>query len=140
MAIDLKARRISVNFPGGSLTGPYGLIEAVFGQLVAESGGNAEPTQVQRGAYSIQRVIGGPTTSVAGSTYTLKKYPKAVNGGAAGGEAIKVLHNGDWWTLRLSGSHQDFNAWCENAVNAGGIGFLWKSERGTSYGPFGQTA
>lgn len=140
MAIDLKARRIAVNFPGGSVTGPYELIKLVFGQLVADGADDLTPTQIQRGAYSIKRVIGGPSTSVAGSTYSLKKYPKSVSGGAAGGEAIKVLYGGDWWTLRLSGSHQAFNDWITNAVTAGGVGFLWKSERGTSYGPFGTSA
>jgi hypothetical protein len=83
------------------------------------------------------RVIGGDSKSVDSSTYVRKKYPTSVNGGAAGGEPIALLVGGRYWTARLSGSHQDFCDFLTGSSFFQSEALLWRSEKGTQYGPFG---
>lgn len=136
MPTDNLAKKLTVNFPGGSLTATRGLLETMFGENFA--GLTTEPitSTVSVSGHTRRRVIGGPTTSVAANTYTRNKYPSGGSGGAAGGEAIMINLDGDYWSARLSGSHQDFSAFL--ASNSGPLtqSIFWKSEKGTPYGPF----
>jgi hypothetical protein len=135
MAVDPNARKISIGFPGGSITATRGLLTAIFGpDLVAQA--VAESFTVSRKSHSRVRVIGGASTSVAGTNYTRKRYGAAPSNGGAGGEAIAMMYQGDWWTARLSGSHQAFNDWLKNSTWASGVAAMWRSEKGTKYGPF----
>lgn len=136
MATDNKAKKLTLNFPGGSLTATRGLLETMFGEDFAGLTNEPIVSTVSVTGYTRKRVIGGPSTSVAANTYTRSKYPTSVSGGAAGGEAIMINLDGDFWTARLSGSHQDFAAFL--AANDGPLtqSIFWKSEKGTSYGPF----
>lgn len=139
MAVDPLARRLTVGFPGGSLNAARGTLEALFGEdLVQQS--VAATVSVTRRTHNRTRVIGGASTSVASATYSRTKYPQGSSDGAAGGEPIRLFIDGDWWTARLSGSHQDFNAFLEDAQWASGKNAIWKSERGTPYGPFKSTS
>ncbi len=135
MASDPKARKLSIGFPSGSLTASRGLLEALFGENLVNNEQYGESTVSVKG-HSRTRVIGGATTSVAATTYTRKKYPTGQNGGAAGGEPIQFFVGGDWWTVRLSGSHQDLNSWLQTSPGASTSAVIWRSEKGTSYGPF----
>lgn len=135
MAVDQFARRISIGFPGGSLSASRGLLTALFGEaLVNANATGSVPVQV--GSHSRVRVIGGPATAVAATNYTREKFPSGRSNGGAGGEAIRLLVDGDWWTARLSGSHQDLNAWLQTSTWGSGNTAMWKSEKGTKYGPF----
>jgi hypothetical protein len=137
MAFDPKARKMSVGFPGGSLTATVGLLEALFGtELVSPE----EPStaQVSVDSHTRVRVIGGPATAVAGHTYDRKKYPTGQFNGGSGGEAIRFQLNGSDWTARLSGSHQDFNDWLVTKPGNGTAPIYWRSEKGVPYGPFAQ--
>lgn len=135
MAIDQNARRVTMGFPGGSLSATRGLLVALFGpELVNASQTGTASVSVQ--SHSRVRVIGGAATAVSSTTYTRKKFPSGRSNGGAGGEAIKLMVAGDWWTARLTGSHQDFNDWLENSTWASGNTAMWRSEKGTTYGPF----
>jgi hypothetical protein len=140
MANDQKARRIALNYPGGSLTATKGLLEAIFGPNLTGAGQEVEVATVSVSGHSRVRVIGGPSKNVGAFSYSRKKYPVAVNGGAAGGEPIALLVNGKYWTARLSGSHQEFADFLTGASFYLGAPLFWRSERGTQYGPFGSSA
>lgn len=135
MALDPNARKVSLPFPGGSITATKGLLEALFGEALVDAGMTGS-TNVSVGSHQRVRVIGGPATNVAANVYTRKKFPSARSNGGAGGEAIAFLFGGDWWTARLTGSHQDLCSWLENANWSSGQTILWRSEKGTKYGPF----
>lgn len=124
-----------MGFPGGSLSATRGLLVALFGPALvnaAQTGTDAVSVK----AHSRTRVIGGPATSVSATNYSRVKYPSGRSNGGAGGEAIRLFVGGDWWTARLTGSHQDFNSWLESSTWASGVTAMWRSEKGTTYGPF----
>jgi hypothetical protein len=139
MAFDTDARKLTLNFPGGSVRGPAKLLEVVFGDTKLDAAMEGITKSVSVKAHSRVRVIGGPSKNIAANTYTRTRYPSGQAGGPAGGEPIKVLAAGDWWTLRLTGNHESFNQFLGGMVDpddAGSGAIWWKSERGTSYGPF----
>lgn len=133
--MDPKARKISIGFPGGSLTATRGLLEALFGTNLVNASQYGEATVSVQG-HSRVRVIGGASTPVQAHNYVAKKYPTGQRGGGSGGEAIQFLYGGDWWTARLSGSHQALNDWLSDSPGSGTQAIQWRSEKGTSYGPF----
>jgi hypothetical protein len=135
MALDPNARKISIGFPGGSLTSTLGLLKAVFGDDLVESSQYGEAT-ISVKAHSRVNVIGGPSTPVGATNFVKKKYPTGQRGGAAAGEAIQFFYEGDWWTARLAGSHQDLNDWLTTQPGNMSGSLLWRSEKGTPYGPF----
>lgn len=137
MAVDPQARKLSIGFPGGSLTATRGLIEALFGEELADPGTPSSAT-VDVDPHSRVRVIGGPATAVAGHTYTLKKYPSGQFNGGSGGEVIRFVLDDADWSARLSGSHQDFNDWLSTKPGSVPTSIFWKSEKGKPYGPFPQ--
>ena len=138
MAVDAKARRVSVGFPGGAISGTRGLLEAAFGAgLVAAEQSGSQTVAVK--GHLRTRVIGQLPKVIAPNAYTLKKFPSGRSNGGAGGEAIQLLVDGDWWTARLTGSHQDFNDWLSGATWSSGKTIMWRSEKGTTYGPFKAT-
>lgn len=135
MALDPKTRKVAMNFTGGTLTASLGLLEAIWGpQLAAPM--DPETATVSVSGYTRQRLIGGATKTVSANTYTRKKYPVGSGAGAAGGEAIALQVGGKWWTARLSGSHQAFCDFLRGSSFQMAGPLVWKSERGTSYGPF----
>jgi hypothetical protein len=135
MAIDPKARKITITFEGGSLTASRGMLEAVFGPALVASAGS-EPVLVLRESHTRSEYPGGPRTAVSGSTYTLKRYGKPNSGGSSGGEPILMYVNGDPFTARLSGSHQAFCDYLRNSTWQSGNDAFWRSQHGTPYGPF----
>lgn len=135
MASDPNASKISLPFPGGSITATRGLLTALFGEDLVEAGSTGTST-VSVKSHTRTRVIGGPSTNVAANSYQRVKFPAARSNGGAGGEAIQFFFGGDWWTARLSGSHQDLSAWLAAANWSSNQTILWRSEKGTKYGPF----
>lgn len=135
MAMDPLARKISIGFPGGSLTATRGLLQALFGANLVDASQYGEAT-ISVNGHSRTRVIGGASTPVAAHNYVAKKFPTGQRGGGSGGEAIQFLYGGDWWTARLSGSHQDLNDWLSTSPGSSTAALQWRSEKGTPYGPF----
>lgn len=133
--MDPQARKISLGFPGGSLTATRGLLEALFGANLVNASQYGQSTISVQG-HSRIRVIGGASTPVAAHNYVAKKYPTGQRGGGSAGEPVRFFYNGDWWTARLTGSHQALNEWLSGSPGAGTQALLWRSEKGTPYGPF----
>jgi len=132
MAVDPKARRFSVTWNGGYLTASVGLLEALYGEDFNEKVGAGAAKTINVGGHSRQRRIGGPTTSVAGYSYNVIDYPRRVNGGAAGGQPIRIEYGGSWWTARLGGSIQDFKAFLAG-VGSPLAAFQFMTEKGGLY-------
>lgn len=133
---DNLAKKLTVNFPGGSLTATRGLLQVMFGANLGGLTSEGETQTISVKGYTKKRVIGGPSTNVAANTYTVTKYPTTSSGSAAGGEAIMIDLEGRKWTARLSGSHQAFAQFLLD--NSGPLTqtIFWASEKGTKYGPF----
>jgi hypothetical protein len=135
-----KARVFTINFKdGGALTASRGLIDSLFGTLMLTNGICSSPSvDVSVKSHARKRFIGGTAKTVAGYSYSHKTYPTTPKGARKGGERIKLRVNGEWWTARLSGSHQKFMEWiCDNRTSLKVAEFYWKSEDGTNYGPIG---
>lgn len=140
MPADLKAKKVALNFPGGSLTATKGLLEAMFGPNLTGAGANVTVGTVTVSGHSRTRVIGGPSIAVGGYSYTDKKYPTTVGGGAAGGKVVMLLVDGKYWTARLNGSYQNLADFITGTSFFFDGAFFFKTERGTTYGPFGTDA
>lgn len=135
-----KARVYTVNFTGGgALTATKGLLDSIFGAGLMTTGScNAPTSTVSVKSHTRTRVIGGASTPVSGYSYSLKGYPTTPKNARSGGEEIKIRVGGEWWTARLSGSHQQFMDWlCANTSALAVSELYWKSQHGTNYGPVG---
>jgi hypothetical protein len=137
MTLDPLARKLAMNFPGGTLTASLGLLRAIWGPDLGGQAAAPAVVSVSVSGHTRQRVIGGPTKTISANTYSRKKYPVGSSAGAAGGEAIALQVNGKWWTARLSGSHQAFCDFLVGSTFYQNAPLFWRSERGSSYGPFG---
>lgn len=135
-----KQRVYTVNFQnGGALTATRGLLDAIFAAGMLTTGScNAPTNTVSVKSHSRTRVIGLPSTTVSSYSYSLKAYPTTNKNARQGGEPISLRVNGEWWTARLSGSHQNFMEWlCANTSSLAVDELYWKSQHGTNYGPVG---
>jgi hypothetical protein len=136
---DTNKRKVTINFPGGSLTANYGLMVAVFGENKVGAAMVPVLQQIEREGHPREVVIGQPAINVRPASYVRKKYPSSQTYAAGNGEPIRIRYAGDWWTFRLSGSHQDFNDFLGGELTeeeAGGGALYWRSEKGSKYGPF----
>lgn len=136
-SMDPLARKVSIGFPGGSLTATRGLLIELFGEELANTAAPVA-SSVSVNGHTRVRVIGGDATSVGSYSYGRKKYPTGSAGGGSGGEPIRFLVGADYWTARLSGSHQALNDWLASGPGSGASSLIYKSEKGTTYGPFAQ--
>lgn len=136
MAVNPKAKKVTLFFEGGSVTAPRGLWEEMFAGDLGTLGLTGDPKTVARDGHTRTRVIGGPSTAVSSSNYQLRRVKRGKRGGAAGGEAVKILWEGDLWTARLFGSHQDFESFWKSVSFPLNGDVSWVSEKGTPYGPY----
>lgn len=135
---DTLKRQVTINFTGGSLTASYALLRALFVESEIPGVCTPEEVAVARQSHSRTLKIGGPTTNVKAANYVLQRYPSITSGQALGGEIIYFAVDGSWWTARLSGNHSDLMKYlCDNS-DALARTILWKSSRGTKYGPVTQ--
>lgn len=135
MAADPKARKITIPYPGGSMSGTRGLLEALFGPDLVQVA-TTTPTNVNRSGHTRRRVIGGDSTGVGGASYQIGQYPSSRHNGGAGGRPIRVNLGGNWWTLRITGSIQRFVAFASGANWATDEAVAIITEKGTALGPF----
>lgn len=135
MTLDPKAKKMTLTYPGGSITATRGLLEAIFGPALIQSELNESKT-VNRARHDRRVVIGGPVTSVKPASFTLKRYGTVAGQGASGGEEIKFMVGADFWTARLYGSHQAFAEYLKGATWQSGSACVFYSEKGKKYGPF----
>ena len=137
----LEPTRIStLNYVGGSLTGSRGLMASIFASANFLSTCTSLAIERSRKSYTRTSFIGDSPTVVNQSNWTEIKYPSQTKSLAAGGEAIMIKVDGEWWTARLSGTHSAFMDFlCSSREDLRGT-ISWRSERGTVYGPIGSTA
>jgi hypothetical protein len=138
MSNDPDARKVPINYEGGTVVMTYGMAKSLFSddpQYISPEGKDKEVTVK---AHARTRVIGQASTPVAGYGYTYKQWPALPGGNSSGGEAIMMSWDGSdgWWTARLHGSAHDLGTFL-NETSPRAV--LFKTERGTNYGPFLKT-
>ena len=135
MAVDPDARKITVNYTGGSIYMTIGALKSLLGANYDTLVSQAENVDVSVSAHSRTRVIGGPSTPVTAHSYTFKQWPTSESGFADGGAVVLVSWQGSdgEWTARVTGSFSDFGTFLQ--TNAQSPSFF-RSQRGTKYGPF----
>ena len=111
--LDLQWRKeLTLAYPGGSITSARGNLEQTFLILGAATSVCQSPAEsISRTGHSRVNKIGGPSTSVRATTYTVKKYPTASTGQAAAGQEYLVRTGVGNYTARVTGSLQALTAY-----------------------------
>lgn len=106
--LDLQWRKdLTLAYPGGTITAARGNLEQTFLILGAAQSVCQAPTEsISRTGHSRVNKIGGSSTSVRSTTYTVKKYPTASSGQAASGQEYLVRTGAGSYTARVTGSLQ----------------------------------
>ena len=138
MATDPDARKVPINFDGGTVVMTYGMAKSLFDDDPSFISPEGKDTDVTVKSHTRTKVIGGAATPVAGYGYSYKQWPALPGGNSSGGQAIMMTWDGSdgWWTARLHGSAADLGTFL-NSKSPRAV--LFKTERGTSYGPFLKT-
>ena len=112
-----------------------GNIESLFGDNVVSDFTQGVTKSVTVKGHGRQRVIGGPTTTVASTTYTYTQFPSSGNSQAAGGEEVLLSWEGSegWWTGRVNGPLWKLGRYLDSAVP---FPAFFKAKGGRTYGPF----
>lgn len=135
MAADNDARRITLNYTGGSLEMAIGNAKDLFGDDYEQLASTAVPTTVSVKGHSRTRVIGEPPTQVTAYQYTYEKWPTSQAGLAQGGTIILMRWEGSEgdWEARVSGSMAALSTFFSEAAPKP---VSFRTERGSKYGPF----
>jgi hypothetical protein len=135
MADDPKAKNLTVNYAGGSLTMAIGTLESLFGEDAEILAPVPETETVTVKSHSRTRVIGQASSSVTGYSYENIQWPTSQANNAAAGEACLFSWEGSsgTWTGRVTGALSALGVFLvANATKT----VVFRSERGTKYGPF----
>lgn len=137
MATDPDGKDLTVNYPGGSLTMTVGALKSLFGEDTSIITPVPETKQVAVKAHTRVRVIGEPATNVSGFTYEYTQWPTSQANNAASGDVVLLSWEGSDgdWTGRVTGA---FSALGIFLVANSTKPVVFRSERGTKYGPFQQ--
>ena len=132
---DEEARKVTINYTGGSLHMTIGALKSLLGANYDNLISEAEDKEVSVSSHSRTRVIGGASTSVSAHTYNYKQWPTSEAGFADGGAVVLISWAGSSgeWTGRVTGSFARFGSFLQ--ANATSPSFF-RSQRGTKYGPF----
>ena len=132
---DFDARRITLNYTGGSLDMAVGNAKDLFGEDYTLLATTAVPTEVSVKSHPRVRVIGQPATTVSAHTYTYQQWPTSQSGLAQGGTVIFMRWEGSEgdWSSRVTGSMAALSTFLSE-VAPKPVSF--RTERGTNYGPF----
>ena len=135
MAADPDARDLTVNYTGGSLTMTIGALKSLFGADTPLITPVPETKTVGVKTHPRTRVIGGPSTNVDSFTYEFTQWPTSQASNAAAGDVVLLSWEGSdgEWTGRVSGAFSDLGSFLvANSFKP----VVFRSERGTKYGPF----
>jgi len=132
MTRDPKARRFALSYDGGYISSTLGLIEHVWGSDWEKKAGEGKTKTITRKEYTRQRVIGGAATRVGQSSFSITRHPRRINGGAAGGQPIKIVLDGKAWGARMGGSVQSFKKFLNGAGHPN-VAFTFITELGGEY-------
>lgn len=135
MTNDPKARDVTLNYAGGSLTMSRGALESLFGEDATVLTPVPDTKQVTVKSHSRIRVIGEPPSTVTGYSYELTQWPTSQANNAAAGEVVLMSWDGSEgdWTGRVTGSMSALGIWL---VDTSTKPVVFRTERGTKYGPF----
>ena len=135
MAGDFNARRITINYEGGSFEMALGNIKGLFTESLVTEATQGKTVTVSVKSHTRQRVIGGPSTNVAANSYTYKQFPSSTNALAAGGEEVYVWWDGSEgkWVSRVSGPLWLFAEYLSSAAE---VNCFFRAAGGKTYGPF----
>ena len=128
-------RNLTITFPGGSLTATRDVLESIFKKENLPSTCDPLTRPVSRKSYARSRFPGDQNPTIVPATvFELKTYGSGSASQAAGGEPIKFLIDGSFWTARLNGAHQDFMDYlCANTSSLKYNATYWISEKGRKY-------
>ena len=127
-------RDFTISFPGGSIKATKDVLLSMFADPSSLDTCSPSETPITRKAHPRSLYPGGPTTQVSETSYIKKNYSNGGTSRAAGGEPIRVLINGSYWTARLQGSHQAFQDYlCDNRDSLAEGFSYWKSQAGKPY-------
>ena len=124
-----------MTFPGGSLTAKQDVLASIFDpDLLPDQCAPAERV-VSRKDYVRTKYVGAdPSAIIKTEPYVLRTYGSGSSSNAAGGEPIRFLIDGSWWTARLTGTHQDFdNYLCVNRASLKNGSVYWISSGGRKH-------
>lgn len=127
-------RSYTISYKGGSLSATKDVLLSMFEKDNLPDLCSPEEINVSRKESNWTAYPGATPVRVEKVEYVKKNYSNGSSGRAKGGEPIKILVNGDYWTARLTGSHQSFMDYlCENK-DALKDGFtFWRSQKGKPY-------
>jgi len=127
--------KLTITFPGGSLTAKRDVLESIFDASLLPSTCDPSEVTVSPKQYVRTKYAGAaPSAIIQKQPYVLRNYGSGDSSRAAGGEPIKFLIDGSWWTARLTGTHQDFmNYLCVNTESLKGDATYWISANGRKY-------
>jgi len=135
MTTDPKARDVTLNYAGGSLTMTRGALESLFGEDSIVLTPVPDTKEVGVRTHPRVRVIGEPSTTVQSYTYELTQWPTSQANNAAAGEFVLLSWDGSdgTWGGRVSGAMSALGIFLvANSTKA----VVFRTERGTKYGPF----
>ena len=135
MAQDLDAREVTINYEGGSLSMTVGNAKDLFGADAPFIGGGGLPKTVSVKQHPRTRVIGGPSKTIDGYSYTYDQWPASGHGQAAGGEPVSMAWEGSEgsWIGRVNGPLWQLASFLE--LNSPKNVFF-TALGGKTYGPF----
>jgi hypothetical protein len=138
-SLDFQWRKdMTLAYPGGSITAARGNLEQTFALSGATSSYCQAVTEsISRTGHSRVNKIGGTSTSVKATTFSVKKYPTGRSSQAAAGQAVEVLTGVGSYTARVSGSLQALMAYVCSIENSVFDYVTVVSQQGTIYGPVG---
>ncbi len=137
MALDPDAKDLTVNYPDGSLTMTVGALKSLFGADTPIITPVPETKQVSVKSHSRVRVIGEPASNVTGFSYEFTQWPTSQANNAASGDVVLLSWEGSdgQWTGRVTGPLSALGIFLvANSTKP----VVFRSERGTKYGPFSQ--
>ena len=120
-----------LHYQGGWIEGAGGLINIVWPKGAFVQGeALTKPTTVR--SHDRQRIIGGPTTSVRGFTYSrVLDFMSSKRGLSSTGRVMRVLlEDGSRWTFRIGGNLSHFKAWVKDTGKPNQM-VVFSTEKGT---------
>lgn len=135
MAGDFNAKRITINYDGGSFEMALGNIKGLFTEDLVTEATKGKDKTVSVKSHSRTRIIGGGSTNVAATNYTYKQFPSTTNSLAAGGTEVMVWWDGSEgkWVSRVSGPLWKFAEYLGTTAE---INCFFRAAGGNTYGPF----
>ena len=135
MTSDPLARRMSVNYDGGSITMTQANFIDLFGENSNVIGAAGQPVEFSVKEHTRTRVIGGASKTIPRYTKQFIQWPTNSRDGAAGGEEVVMEWIGSQgpWTCRVSGPLWKLGSFLQS-TSPKSVWFHAKGGKG--YGPF----